>query len=274
MSENTTRAGFGFVPWLMMTLFAVASASFLLWAALQQTDYREQRIDLGAAGMMIAFCAILKMLRFAPGGPARPMVAFGGLALMLIPAAWLFMAFRIPKADVNSLVGFALECQEESFKREYLRFKDLSDIFGQSALEKTLQVASVKACPGIVSFLLDRGVSPNTYTQNGESPLLYAVSAVAQASTKGDAQKESKLEDAVRTVRLFAELFAQLRVRGIDRTERGHQFLDPSLIQHFLVNRHPIFLLGLLVRVQFAGQLPQVLASVKQIDNLNRAGEV
>lgn len=38
MNESTTRAGFGFVPWLMMTLFTVAGASFSLWAALQQTD--------------------------------------------------------------------------------------------------------------------------------------------------------------------------------------------------------------------------------------------
>lgn len=106
------------------------------------------------------------------------------------------------QGHVNSLLGFAFECQEESFKREYLRFKDLSNIFAQSALEKTLQVPSVKACPGNVSFLLDRGVSPNTSTQDGETPLLYAVSAVAQASTKGDVQKESKLEDAIKTVRL------------------------------------------------------------------------
>lgn len=48
--------------------------------------------------MMIAACVIFQMQRFAPDGPTRPMVAFGGLALMLIPAAWLFMAFRIPKA--------------------------------------------------------------------------------------------------------------------------------------------------------------------------------
>ena len=71
----------------------------------------------------------------------------------------------------------------------------------------------------------------------------------------------------------FAEFSTQLRVRGMDRTERGHQFFDPSLIQHLLVNHHPVFLLGPLVRVQFAGQFPQVLAGVKQIENLNGAVE-
>ena len=38
--------------------------------------------------------------------------------------------------------------------------------------------------------------------------------------------------------------------------------------------QHPAFLLSLLVGKQFAGQFPEVLSGVIEIDDLNRAGEV
>jgi hypothetical protein len=41
-----------------------------------------------------------------------------------------------------------------------------------------------------------------------------------------------------------------------------------------LLDHDPTFLIHLVVGVQFARQLPQVLASVIEIDNLNRAREV
>jgi hypothetical protein len=41
-----------------------------------------------------------------------------------------------------------------------------------------------------------------------------------------------------------------------------------------LVDHHPTLLIGLVVGMQLAGQLPQVLARVKQIDNLYCAGEM
>src|SRR5260370_35584050 len=40
------------------------------------------------------------------------------------------------------------------------------------------------------------------------------------------------------------------------------------------MDRHPAFLLSLLVGIQFAGQFPEMLSGVIKIDDLNRAGEV
>jgi hypothetical protein len=40
------------------------------------------------------------------------------------------------------------------------------------------------------------------------------------------------------------------------------------------MDNHPAFLLSLLIGKQFAGQFPEVLAGVIQIDDLNRAREV
>jgi hypothetical protein len=40
------------------------------------------------------------------------------------------------------------------------------------------------------------------------------------------------------------------------------------------VHLHPGFLVGFVVGIQLAGDIPQVLTSVIQIDDLNRAGEV
>src|SRR5580658_6894408 len=61
---------------------------------------------------------------------------------------------------------------------------------------------------------------------------------------------------------------------GIDGTELAYQIFDLPSIQQVLVNHYPTPLFGFLVRVQFAPQVPQVLARVKQIDDLNCAGEV
>src|ERR1035438_3581417 len=40
------------------------------------------------------------------------------------------------------------------------------------------------------------------------------------------------------------------------------------------MDKHPAFLLGLLVGIEFAGQVPEMLAGVIKIDNLNGPGEV
>src|SRR5580658_4082457 len=61
---------------------------------------------------------------------------------------------------------------------------------------------------------------------------------------------------------------------GIDGTELAYQIFDLPFIQQVLVNHYPTPLFGFLVRVQFASQVPQVLARVKEIDDLNRAREV
>jgi hypothetical protein len=40
------------------------------------------------------------------------------------------------------------------------------------------------------------------------------------------------------------------------------------------MNHHPASLFGILIRVWFSGQLPAMLAGMKQIDDLNGAGEM
>src|SRR5450756_1875670 len=57
--------------------------------------------------------------------------------------------------------------------------------------------------------------------------------------------------------------------RQIDRADGGYQVFDIAFIQHVLVDHHPASLFGLLVEVQFACQVPQVLTSMIEIDNLN-----
>jgi len=46
------------------------------------------------------------------------------------------------------------------------------------------------------------------------------------------------------------------------------------LIQHVLMNHHPASLFGFLVEVQLACQVPQMLAGMIEIDNLDGTGKV
>jgi hypothetical protein len=47
-----------------------------------------------------------------------------------------------------------------------------------------------------------------------------------------------------------------------------------SVVEQVLVDRHSTVLGALVIGVQFAGQIPKMLASVKQVDNQRRAREV
>src|ERR1019366_4236225 len=79
----------------------------------------------------------------------------------------------------------------------------------------------------------------------------------------------------LKVVSLDTDLFRQLRIGRNDGTKRGYQIFNLPLIQErVLRDNHPAFLLSLLVGKQFAGQFPEVLSGVIEIDDLNRAGEV
>jgi hypothetical protein len=73
---------------------------------------------------------------------------------------------------------------------------------------------------------------------------------------------------------LDANLLDYLRIDYIDGAQREDQLFDFSLVQQPLMFLHPSFLLHGVVGVQLARQLPQVLAGVIEIDNLNRTGEM
>ena len=79
----------------------------------------------------------------------------------------------------------------------------------------------------------------------------------------------------LKIISLNADLFEQLRIRGNDGTKRGHKIFNLTLIEQLVfMNRQPALLFNLLVGKQFASQIPKVLSSVKEIDDLNGAGEV
>jgi tetratricopeptide (TPR) repeat protein len=72
-----------------------------------------------------------------------------------------------------------------------------------------------------------------------------------------------------------AKLLSHFGIGRVDGAKRAHQLFDFPLVQQaLLVNLHPGFLAALVTGVQFAGDLPEVLARVIEIDNLNRAGEM
>ena len=79
----------------------------------------------------------------------------------------------------------------------------------------------------------------------------------------------------LKVVGLGADLFRDFGIAGRDGAERGHELFDFSLVQQaLLVELHPGFLLSFVVGVQLARQVPQMLASVVEIDNLHGAGKV
>lgn len=64
-------------------------------------------------------------------------------------------------------------------------------------------------------------------------------------------------------------------VDGIRQTTRSEASDDLALVEEaLLVDLHPGLLPGWIVGTQSAGQVPQVLASVIQIDDLHRTGKV
>src|ERR1017187_5390558 len=72
--------------------------------------------------------------------------------------------------------------------------------------------------------------------------------------------------------RLDPNLVGDLRTGGFDRPQRNDKFLDLPLVeQSLLMDVHPGFLLYFVVGIQLARHIPQVLASMIQIDDLNCA---
>lgn len=80
---------------------------------------------------------------------------------------------------------------------------------------------------------------------------------------------------ALKVVRLRADLLGYVGMIERKATECAHQFFDfPFIQQAFLVDLHPGFLLLFLVRIELANHLPQMLARVVEINNLNGARKV
>ena len=80
---------------------------------------------------------------------------------------------------------------------------------------------------------------------------------------------------SLEVIGLGANLLGQWGITGGDGPQRAHQFFDFPLIQQaLLVDLHPSFLLDFLVGIQLARHLPQMLASMVEVDNLNRVREV
>ena len=82
------------------------------------------------------------------------------------------------------------------------------------------------------------------------------------------------LRISLKVFSLGANLLGHLSVGCIDGPQREDKFFDFPVIEPALLNHHPTLLVHFVIGVQFASQLPEVLASVIEIDNLNRAGEV
>jgi hypothetical protein len=80
---------------------------------------------------------------------------------------------------------------------------------------------------------------------------------------------------ALKVVGFSADFLDHLGVFGTDGTKRNDQLFDLPLVeQTALVCLDPDFLLHFVIGIQFAGQLPEALASVVQIDDLNGAWKV
>jgi hypothetical protein len=71
-----------------------------------------------------------------------------------------------------------------------------------------------------------------------------------------------------------ANLLSDFDVFGLDRAECTNQLFDFAAIQQLLVHLHPGFLFCLIIRVQLAGYLPEMLAGVVEIDDVNGAWKV
>src|ERR1039457_3686116 len=78
-----------------------------------------------------------------------------------------------------------------------------------------------------------------------------------------------------KVIRLGANLLDHFGIGGYEGTKRDYQLFDFALVeQATLVDLHPSFLVGVVIGMQPARQLPQVLAGMIQIDNLHRARKV
>lgn len=76
----------------------------------------------------------------------------------------------------------------------------------------------------------------------------------------------------LKVVGLDTNLLEDFRIGGVDGGQRENQLFDFSLVKEsLLVDLHPDFLAPFVVGMQFAGDLPQVLAGVIEIDDLQRA---
>src|SRR6266849_7245093 len=75
---------------------------------------------------------------------------------------------------------------------------------------------------------------------------------------------------------LGANLLGPEGIASGDGPQRGHQFFDFPLVQQvLLVDLHPSFLLGFLVGIQLARHLPQMLASMVEVEQSeSRPGSV
>ena len=79
----------------------------------------------------------------------------------------------------------------------------------------------------------------------------------------------------LKVVRFAADLLGDFGRVGLDQAQGAHQLFDLALIQQaLLVNVHPSFLLRRIQWEEPAGHFPKMLASVVEIDNLNRAWKV
>src|SRR6516164_8455932 len=75
--------------------------------------------------------------------------------------------------------------------------------------------------------------------------------------------------------RFGSNLIRNFGVGGMDRADCDHQFFDLSLVQQaFLVGLDPGFLADVVIRIEFASQLPEVLAGVIEVDDLDRTGKM
>ncbi len=60
----------------------------------------------------------------------------------------------------------------------------------------------------------------------------------------------------------------------IEGAERGDEFLDLPFIESILLPHHPAFLSHLVIGVELASQIPEMLARMVEIDDLDSAGKV
>ena len=69
---------------------------------------------------------------------------------------------------------------------------------------------------------------------------------------------------------LLTHRLRQFGVGRVSRVERTDEFLDLPFVEHGLVNHHPAFLLGRVLGVELASQIPQVSASTIMIHDSAR----
>ena len=78
-----------------------------------------------------------------------------------------------------------------------------------------------------------------------------------------------------KVVGVVADLLGQFGIGGLNGAEAGDQFGDLAFVEPaFLMQADPLISTFGVVGKQQACQLPQVLAGVEEIDDLNGSGEV